>query len=292
MQLLTQLSLGHPKITIGILALVTAGFSAGLPDVHPAFGYRVLVGDDHPAVQRLDDFIERFGGGFPIQIAWECGPDLPCETVFDENSMRISHEISTALRSTSGVARVTAPSNAPLLVPTAGGFDVRRFFENRSLVPDADELALRAMDDPLWRGALVSRDGRAAVITVQPTDSSDETSTSVSLAVEEVLEPYQKQGLRFHLVGDPIQNLIVGRDLASSTANLIPFTVLVIGLILFAFCRSLGVVVCALATMGVALVWTFGLLGWLGWPQDGILEVLAPMILVVGICDAVHLLSR
>jgi uncharacterized protein len=44
-------------------------------------------------------------------------------------------------------------------------------------------------------------------------------------------------------------------------------------------------------TMLVGLVWTFGLLGWLGWPQDGVLEVLAPLILVVGVCDSLHLLS-
>ncbi|MEE8164590.1 MAG: efflux RND transporter permease subunit, partial [Myxococcota bacterium] len=56
--------------------------------------------------------------------------------------------------------------------------------------------------------------------------------------------------------------------------------------------HSIQYVAIALVTIGVALLWTFGLLGWLDWPQDGILEVLAPLILIVGVCDAVHLLSR
>ena len=71
MEHLTRLSLDYPKTTLAVLCLVTAILAVGLPRVRSEFGYRVLVGDDHPAVQRLDGFIERFGGGFPIQIAWE-----------------------------------------------------------------------------------------------------------------------------------------------------------------------------------------------------------------------------
>ena len=48
----------------------------------------------------------------------------------------------------------------------------------------------------------------------------------------------------------------------------------------------------ALFTMGVAVLWTVGLMGWLGWPRDAIHEVLLPLILVVGACDAMHLLAR
>ncbi len=292
MENLTRLSLAYPKTTLAVLLAVTLLLAAGLPRVHSEFGYRVLIGDDHPAIRELDSFIEKFGGGFPIWIAWECGPGLPCETVFDSESMRTSSEISERLLSTPGVGSVTAPSNAPLLVPDESGFTIRRFVENGRRPTDADKLAAHAVSDPLWTGTVISTDGLAAVITVQPVDTTDFTSTSVSLAVFEAIRSFEEQGYTFYLDGDPIGNLIVGRDLAQSTNRLIPFTVLVIGIVLLLFCRSLFFVVGALATMGVALAWTFGLLGWLGWPQDGILEVLAPLILVVGVCDGVHLLAR
>jgi predicted RND superfamily exporter protein/signal transduction histidine kinase len=288
---LTRLSLEFPKTTLAVLFVVTVILAAGLPKVRPEFGYRVLIGDDHPAVQRLDGFIEKFGGGLPIQIGWECGPGLPCKNVFDAESMAVSSAISEKLRSMPGVGRVVTPSNAPLLVAGEDGFSVRRFVENGSRVPDATELADLAVSDSLWTGSVISKDGLAAVITVQPVDSTNDTSTAVSQAVFDAIRPFEDQGFTFYLDGDPIVNLIIGRDLAESTARLIPFTVLVIGLILLLFCRSLSFTAVALATMGVALAWTFGMLGWLGWPQDGILEVLAPLILVVGVCDSVHLLS-
>ncbi len=292
MERITRISLDYPKTTLAILSAVTLMLAAGLPRVRSEFGYRVLIGDDHPAVQRLDRFIEKFGGGFPIQIAWECGPGFACGNAFDAESMKISSEISDKLLSMPGVQSVTAPSNAPLLVAHENGFVVRRFVEKGRRPSDTAKLAALAVSDPLWSGTIVSTDGMVAAISVQPVDSRDETSAAVSLAVLEVIGPYEERGLSFYLVGDPIANLIVGRDLAESTARLIPFTVLVIGAILLLFCRSLSFAAVALVTMGVALAWTFGMLGWLGWPQDGILEVLAPLILVVGVCDSVHLLAR
>ena len=122
MERLTRLSLEYPKTTLAVILAVTVVLGAGLPRVRPEFGYRVLIGDDHPAIRQLDGFIEKFGGGLPIRIAWECGVGFPCKNVFDAASMRVSKEISERLLSTPGVGRVTAPSSAPLLVAHENGF--------------------------------------------------------------------------------------------------------------------------------------------------------------------------
>ena len=47
---------------------------------------------------------------------------------------------------------------------------------------------------------------------------------------------------------------------------------------------------------GVALVlWTLGGLGWLsllGWAQNSLPQTLPPLVLVIGVCDGIHLVSR
>ena len=65
-----------------------------------------------------------------------------------------------------------------------------------------------------------------------------------------------------------------------------------IGILLYVMTRSWQQTLVTLATMGVGFVWTLGVLGWLGWSQDGMLEVLPVLVVIVGVCDAVHLLSR
>jgi predicted RND superfamily exporter protein len=289
---LTRLSLAYPRAALLLLALISIALAAGLPRLRTEFGYRVLIGDSHPSIQALDGIIERFSGGLPIQIVWECGNGRPCESAFDPASLEMAHSVTRVLASFSGILSVRGPNNASVLVPQADGFAIRQFVENGELASDADALAAHALEDPLWVGTLVSADATVGVILVQPIDNKSETDVRVVEAIQETLTPFEAQGFEFYLAGNAISMVLSGRDLAESTAKLIPFTVLVIALVLFGLSRSWQSVAVSVGTMGVGLVWTFGLLGWLDWPQDGILEVLAPLILVVGVCDAIHLLSR
>ena len=68
---LTQRSLRYPKLTLFVLLVITAALGAGTSRVKSEYGYRVLLGDDHPSIRILDEFIERYGGGLPIIIAWD-----------------------------------------------------------------------------------------------------------------------------------------------------------------------------------------------------------------------------
>ncbi len=292
MHRLTEFSLRRPWLTLGILLAITAVLGVGVPKVKPAYGFRVLVGEEHPAIIALDSMIREFSGGYPVRIAWECGPGKPCENVFDHVSLHMADAVVRELTAADSVMNVLGPSNASVVVPTEGGFAVRRFVENRLVVDDTHELAQRVLDDPLWVGDLVSADARVGVIVVQPADNHPQTDLRVTSAVDAALEPFRGQGFDYHIVGDGISNVFSGRELANSTGKLIPFLVIVIGALLYLLTRSWQQTGVTLATMGIGFLWTLGVMGWLGWPQDGMLEVLPAVVVIVGVCDAVHLLMR
>ena len=75
---LTEFSLRRPWLTLGVLLAVTGVLAVGLPRVKPAYGFRVLIGADHPAIRALDSLIDEFAGGYPARIVWECGAGQPC----------------------------------------------------------------------------------------------------------------------------------------------------------------------------------------------------------------------
>ncbi len=291
MHRLTEFSLRRPWFTLGVLLFLTAVLGVGVPRVKPAFGFRVLLGEDHPAIQALDSLVAEFSGGYPLSIVWECGDHQPCETVFDEASLAMADALTRELAVLPNVSSVVGPANAGLLLSSEDGLTVRRFVENRVVASDSAQLAMRALDDPLWVGDLVSEDGRAGAIVVQPADSRPEADLLLTDRVESLLEAFRDQGFVYHLVGDAPENVSAGRALAESTNALIPVLAVVIALILFALTRSWQQTLVTLVSMGLALFWTLGVLGWLGWPQDGMLEVLAPLVVIVGVCDAVHLLG-
>ena len=130
MKWLTGFALDRPGLSVVLITTITGILGAGLPRVETEFGYRVLVGDDHSSIRALDGFIERFGGGLPTVVAWRCGPEHPCDTVFDNESLEMAHAITTVLEQTESVQGVIGPANAPLMVPGPAGFAVRRFVEH------------------------------------------------------------------------------------------------------------------------------------------------------------------
>lgn len=292
MHRLTRLTLQHPRTATALLILSTAALASGLPALRTEFGFRVLIGGDHPAVQRLDRMIEQFGGGFPAIIAWECGAQHSCRHALDEASLGMADEIVRDLASSPGIRSVVGPSNAPLMVPTDGGFELRSFVESGEVVADAEALAIRALNDPLWVGELISEDGLVGAIIAQPIDTQSETELWLVDEIQRILKPYEAAGFRFALQGGPTATVVSGRELSASIARIIPLIVVGIGLVVLLVCGSWQQTIVVLGAMGLALLWTFGLMGWLDWPQDGIHEILAPLVLVVGVCDGVHLLSR
>ena len=117
MERLTRLSVNHPWTTLAVVGLITLVLGAGLPKVRNEYGYRVLIGDEHPTIVQLDNFIERFGGGLPIMVAWECGPGKPCQHALDAESLRVADSITRAAQELPTVRNVIGPANAPLLTP-------------------------------------------------------------------------------------------------------------------------------------------------------------------------------
>ena len=292
MHRLTEFSLKRPWLTLAILLAITVGLGLGVPKVKPAFGFRVLLGENHSAVQALDSLIEQFSGGYPVRIAWECGQGHPCNTVFDPVSLKMADSLTNDLFGSPVIADVVGPANASLLIGADHGFEVRRLIENGSIAADREILSQEAAEDSLWVGSLISSDSKLGVVVLQPANSRPETDLVLATSLNKILIPYREQGFTFHILGDAPANVSAGKALAESTDALIPILALVIASILYLLTRCWNQTLATMATMGLGLLWTLGILGWLQWPKDGMLEVLAPLIVIVCVCDAVHFLSR
>jgi predicted RND superfamily exporter protein len=289
---LTRVTLRAPALAAALLLTTTALAAIGALRLQTDTGFRAYLGEQHPVVQELDRFIDGFGGGFPVAAIWKCADGAPCASVFDADSLAMADTLSRTLRAQSGVRRVSSPAVTGLFVPSEDGFTERRFVENGRVVADAATLGLRAAADPLWQGSLVSADGRVGAVVAELASTESATTVAVMRALRDALAPFEARGYQFHLVGQPVEILVTDEEIAADAARLVPLTTLLVGLVIFLLLRSWQAVLAALATMGIALVWTLGLVGWLGWPQNALSQTLSPLILVVGVADAVHFLTR
>ena len=288
MERLLSATLDHPRLAVAVLLATTLALAAGLPRLRSEYGYRPLLGGGHPAIVRMERFVDSYGGGFPLRIVYECGPGLPCREALDDAALAMARAVGDHLAGSSAIRRVESPAHAPLLVPAPGGFRVERL-RSGEVTPALRSAARR---DRFWRGSLVAEDPAVGAIVLQLVDTRSPTMEEAVDEVDAALAPFRERGFRFHLAGHPVESVVAGRELAESTAAMTPLSVAVVGGTVWLLTRSLVATAATLLTVGLGLVFTFGVLGWLGWPQDSVLQVLATVLLIVGVCDAVHLLAR
>ena len=292
MHRLTRAALDSPRATLVAVAVVTVLVGAGALRLDTDAGYRAYVGNDHPSVRQLDDFVARFGGGLPVAAVWSCRETDACQDVFDPASLAMAFSVAREVEVLPGVAAVESPATSALLVPAPEGFQVRRATVSGTPASDVSALRDRARLDPLWVGHLISPDARVGAIVVELDSSDCEVTGPVLQGLRDALAPYESEGFEFHLVGDPVAFFVAGADLQADSLRLVPvIAILIAGTILALFGSGQAVWV-SLAPVGVAVVWAFGTMGWLGWPQTAVTQALAPFVLVVGVCNAIHLLSR
>ncbi len=292
MLVLTRAALGDPKLTVLLVLAASLALGAGALRLRSDASFGAYVGAGHPAVRDFELFLTRFGGGLPVAAVWSCAETGVCDGVFDAPALEMAFAVAVAMQRVPGVRAVESPATSALFVPTPEGFAVRRAAPDGRPAADREELGERAKLDPLWVGSLISADGQVGAIVIELASSQSEVSVAVLDALRQSLAPWEARGFEFALVGDPVELVIAGGDLQADSQRLVPLIALLIGAMLRALFRSLRVALAALATVVVATLWSFGLMGWLGWPQTAVTQALAPFIAVVGICNAVQLTAR
>ncbi|MGH0029477.1 MAG: efflux RND transporter permease subunit [Myxococcota bacterium] len=290
MQRLTRLSLAHPVAVGSLLAVLTAVFGAGLLRLETDVGYRALLGERHPAVARFDAFLERFGGGFPLAAVYRCPETTRCTSVFDDEAVEMAAAVVAALDGEPAVRRVESPATSPLLVP---GDDDPRTVRLIEAAPDERTArGWRARNDSLWPRQLVDADGTLGAIVLEVASSKSTDNAAAYAALDRALAPHEARGWVFHRVGGPVEFVVAGSELARDVARLVPTMVALIAVVLLLVFRSLAAAALSLATVGLGVLWSFGVMGWLGWPQNSVTQALAPLLLVIGVCDTLHVLAR
>jgi hypothetical protein len=289
---LAALPLRRPGLALAIALALTLALGAGALRVGSETGYRAFLGAHHPVVRELEAVAARFGGGVPFAIVYHCGPGEPCAGVFDAPALAMAHALAAEIAKLPGVTRALSPATSPLLAPEL--FDLpraRQLAPDGKPAPDLDTLVARALRDPSWVGQIVSADERAGAVVVELADSSSDTAARTVDGARAALARFEARGFRYSLVGGPVEFVVAGRELDEQVQRLLPAIVALVGAILLLAFRSLAPSVLALATAGASLVWAVGLQGWLGWPRTSFFQVLPPLMLTLGVCYGVHVVS-
>ena len=299
---------GRPGTVVLVFVLLTAGFAAGLPAVSTESGTEQF-SEDVPAEQALQDVNDKFSDPF--------APDEGSTQLIQRNENVLSKQgLLRMLRVQERMAnepdmRVVSTESAARLVARQLDPSASTLEAEITAVERATPGEIRVAVGTLAR----ENPGFASLLSDDFNPTAASASATVGVVRHEVpsgisggsgqggaspLEPIQLEAVYIAdaaggdivVFGSGVIAQEFGTVIGDSLLIVVPAAVFFIILFLVVAYRDLVDLVLGTVALGMAIVWTFGFMGFAGIAFSQILIAVPPLLLAVGIDFGIHAINR
>ena len=279
-----ELPIRHPLVSVAVILILTALAVLGAMRLQADDSLSRLFQSDTADYRRYEAVSQAFPSNeFDVLIAIESDALLARDNV---DAMRDFVTDLQLVKNVTGVISFFSIRDAP-----SPGTSIPGPLFPADLPEGAayDALIKKVTGNEIIRGKLLSDDGKLALIVASLDPASAKSDREKILADIRKTATEDLGKLPFYLTGVPVMQAeiknAVQRDLFSTTLSASwprsPSPP--------SFFRRPSFVVVATAPPLLALLWSWGLLGWLGFQTNSFLNVLTPVIMVVSFADTMQI---
>ncbi|VGO17268.1 hypothetical protein PDESU_05864 [Pontiella desulfatans] len=146
-----------------------------------------------------------------------------------------------------------------------------------------------AMNNPLYKGTLVSEDGKAIALYIPITEKT--FSYNVANLIENLTADWDEAD-QVYITGQPVAQDTFGVEMLVQMATSAPLAGLAIFLLLLFFFRRFSLIIAPMLVAIVSVVATMGLLIGLGFDVHIMSSMIAIFLMPISVADSVHILSE
>ena len=291
---LTEASVRRPAVTVAVGLVVTVGLAYQAAQLSSEVGYAAYFGPDDPAVHRLSDFFEEFDSGLHVLLVFGCPGSEVCSSVRDRAALEFVAKLQRDLDALPNVRRTQSVLNAPIVV---GPLETRTIAERGggggySLSPEWESLAEQSLGEPFLANVVVSEDGKTAGIIVEFQSLDSQPVRRLVHAILDLVPRYEEElGSEIYVAGDPVWTVVADDDLDADSINLTALMFALIIVILWGFFRDVWLTLLPVLSVGGLTLAIHGVIALLSIPMTTILAALPPILVVIAITAAIHLLT-
>lgn len=293
-RLLTAI-VARPGLVLTGLLLVTVIALSRLVDfegrgirlsVDPSVG-RLLRADDPDRVY-YDRVRHIFGSEETVVVA------VATDDSFSADNLARIQRITERLQKLPGVHSVLSLTTAKSLRADESGIEFTEGRDRDFTDPAARErLRADVMDNPMYRGTLISPDGRvsALIVTFKGLDDSDFIDEDIATKIRSIGDEL-KGDATVWVSGSPIIKAALSGALMDSFRVTVPSIIAIVSALLLLAFRSIRAVVLPVFAIVVSLIWTLALLAWLELPLNVVTTLVPPLIITLGMAYCMHVISE
>jgi uncharacterized protein len=279
--------LRHRLATLAVCAVLTAVALAAASRGVIASSIGKLFLDDMPDYALYKERMVEFGSDEFFVVA--CEDPAPLSPASLERVARVVDRIGAEPE----VAKVTSLADAVRLEDQGGMLTVSTYGD---LARDGDAGAVGQLllDDPVYQGALLAKDGKSAAIVVELAHDPYRAVERGPLLVGHAMEEFQSEGWapdQVHRAGLPALIAEVMDQTYINMSRIFPVSGVALLLVVWALFRKLSPAVVTLGIGLVSVAWTLGFSTLLAREFSVFTGVVPAVVLTVAFSDVVHLWS-
>ena len=282
------IALRAPYVVAVIAAVITVLAGMGVTKLQVDDSLSELFRTNTEEFRRYEAIDRRFPSSeYDVLVVVE-GPDL-----LKRRQLKTFTELTTELQLIDGVSGLVSMVSARG-APDASGYAAPIVPDDLPEGPAYDEIIKTLRANDIVKGKFLSDDGQLALIIVALDRDivRDRTARAVigeiNATVDDLLAG---SGLTAKLTGAPVMQLEIRNAVERDQIVYNGLGLLFGALIAAIFFRRVSLMLVAALPPVLAVTWSLGLLGWMGFKLNLFLNVMTPLIMVMGFADSMQMVS-
>lgn len=278
--------LRYPILTAAILAAITVAAGFGYSRLKVDDSLSELFRTDTTEFRDYETISERFPSSEYDVLIVISGPNL-----LERKSIQALRDLIIELQFVDGMAGEVSLFSARE-APEPGKVPGPVFPAELPKGEPYKDLIDKVRRNEIISGKLLSDDGTLTLILLALDRQVVESKglNSVVQQIHDTAEQVLKEtGLRMQLSGAPVMQLEIRNAVERDRFKYNVLGFLFAAVIAYAFFRRFSLMVIAALPPAIAIIWSLGMFGWLGFKLNLFLNVMIPLIMVLGFSDSMQL---
>jgi len=280
-------------LLIILICLVTVVMGYYATKVEMSYDLARTVPADDPEMVFLQQFKKQFGEDANI-----IGVGLQDSAIYSLQNFNRFRELNKSIKKITGINNVLSLTELKIIRKDT----VHKRFQLRALFPkelgsqhELDSLMTVLRTQKFYMGQLVNERNGATmmIISVQKEIMNSAKRVDLTNELVKVGDAFSKStGIKLHYAGLPFIRTIMATKVKKEMQFFLYLSALVTGFIMFLFFRSVRAVLFSMIIIGIVVVWVMGTLALFGFKITLLSGLIPPVIVTIGITNAIYLLNK
>lgn len=280
-------------LLIALIGAITVFMGVYAARVEMSYDFARTVPLDDPDMVFFNRFKQQFGEDGNMMAL-----GIKDSALYKLENFQKLKDLSTSLRNIEGVNEVLSLPLLRIITKDT----VEKKFLLTPLFPDTlssqqqlDSLLAVARDQKFYMGQLVNTSNGATMVLApmkkEYANSArriDVTNSLIKLGAEFT----EKTGIKIHYAGLPFVRSVMAEQVRKELSFFLYLSAIVTGVIMLLFFRSFRAVIFSMIMIGIVVVWTIGTIALLGFKISLLSGLIPPVIVTIGITNAIYLLNK